>query len=192
MLVLPVSVYAQSDKQGQGESQQQGGNQGSEINSSGPGWSGNQVQNENQVATKNYGEESQLMVATKHMEQLMDMEGLGEELDQKVKEAAQEQMQAQNQIQSQLNKLESKSKFMKKLFGPDFKAIANLKTQIEQNKLRIQLLTEIKNEVANETEEAQLQEAVSALTDQNTKFMEFVQAEEQVGSMFGWLVKLFN
>jgi hypothetical protein len=152
---------------------------------------GNQVQNQNQTQTQNQGEETQLQVATQHMEQLMHMEGVREEVGNQVRVIAQEQVQTQSQIQTQLNKIESRSGLMKRLFGPDYGAIKNLKQQMEQNQLRIQQLTQPQNQVANQTEETQLQEATQALVEQNTALEEKIQAEEQVGSIFGWLIKLF-
>lgn len=145
----------------------------------------------NQVQTQNQGEETQLMVATQQMQQLMEMEGLTEEVGTKVRTLAQEQVQAQTQIQTQLNKLESKSNFMKKLFGPDFGAIKNLNQQVEQNRLRIQELQQLQNQVTNQADKTQLQEAVQTLLNLNTSLQEQVRAEEKVGSLFGWLVKLF-
>ncbi|HLD92436.1 MAG TPA: hypothetical protein VI795_03520 [Patescibacteria group bacterium] len=153
--------------------------------------SGNQVQNQNQVTTQNQGEETQLQVATQQMQQLMDMEGFNQDLVNQIRTIAQEQVQAQTQIQAELNKLESKSGFMKKLFGTDYGAINNLKQQLEQNRLRIKLLTELQNQVTNQADETQLQEAVLALTEQNTSLEEQIEAEESIGSLLGWLVKLF-
>ena len=153
--------------------------------------SGNQVQNQNQVTTQNQGEETQLQVATQQMQQLMDMEGFNQDLVNQIRTIAQEQVQAQTQIQAELNKLESKSGFMKKLFGTDYGAINNLRQQLEQNRLRIQLLTELRNQVTNQADETQLQEAVLALTEQNTSLEEQIEAEESIGSLLGWLVKLF-
>ena len=153
---------------------------------------GNQVQNQNQVQTQNQGEDQQLMEATQQMQQLMDMEGLDEEVGDRVRNIAQQQVQAQSQIQTQVDKLESKSGFMKSLFGPDYGAIKNLRQQMEENQLRIQQLIQLQNEVVNQAEESQLQEAVQALIDQNTALQDKIQAEEKVGGIFGWLIRLFQ
>ncbi|MBU0619191.1 hypothetical protein KKD62_03065 [Patescibacteria group bacterium] len=154
--------------------------------------SGNQVQNQNQLQTKNQGDETQLQIASQHMEQLMAMEEWGGEVGVQVKTLAQEQVQAQSQIQQQLNRLEVKTGFMKKLFGPDYKAIKNLKQQMEQNQNRIQQLQQLQTQLQNQAEETQLQLATQALVNQNMALQEQVQAEEQVGSVFGWLMRLFN
>lgn len=152
---------------------------------------GNQVKNQNKVTTQNQGEETQLQVATSEMEQLMDMDMSNKKLETQVQTIAKEQTQAQTEIQSQLNKLESKSGIAKKLFGPDYGSIKNLRQQMEQNRLRIQLLTELQNQVTNQADGSQIQEAVQALTEQNTSLEEQIEAEESIGSLFGWLIKLF-
>lgn len=186
LVFIPSLVSAQG-------TQQQNKIQDPTTHASGsPSPTGNQVQNQNQVKTQNQGEETQLQVATQEMEQLMNnMEGTNQNLGNQVKTIAQEQVQAQSQIQTELNKLESKSNFMKKLFGTDYGAIKNLKLQMEQNRLRIQLLTELQNQVTNQADETQLEEAIQALTEQNTSLEEQIQTEENTGSLFGWFIKLF-
>lgn len=153
---------------------------------------GNQVQNKNQVQTKNQGEETQLQIATQQMEQLMVMEGLGEEVQEQIRELAQEQTQAQGMTKTELDKVQSRSQFAKKLFGPDYKALDNLRKITAQNKLRIQRLEKLQNQVANQADEAQLQEAVQALIEQNTGLEQDVEEEEAVKSLFGWLARWLN
>jgi hypothetical protein len=186
LVFIPSLVSAQG-------TQQQNKIQDPTTHASGsPSLTGNQVQNQNQVKTQNQGEETQLQVATQEMEQLMDnMGGTNQNLGNQVKTIAQEQVRAQSQIQTELNKLESKPNFMKKLFGTDYGAIKNLKLQMEQNRLRIQLLAELQNQVTNQADETQLEEAIQALTEQNTSLEEQIQTEENTGSLFGWLIKLF-
>lgn len=181
-LTTPGIVIAQGS-QGNG---QNGGQNASTESSAGP------QTNQNQIQVQNQGEETQLRTSTQYMQQLMNMEGLEEEVGNKVRTLAQEQIKAESQIQTQVNKLESKSGFMKKLFGPDYRAIKNLNGLIEQNRLRIETLTQLANQVQNEAEETQLQEAIQALTQQNTALQEQVQEEEKVSSLFGWLIKLFS
>lgn len=160
--------------------------------SSSPSAAGNQVKNSNQVSTQNMGESSQLQVATSEMEQLMNEVGAGTGIGAQVRTIAQEQVQAQTQIQDQMTKMETKSKFAKGLFGPDYKAIENLKAHIERNLVRIQTLTELKNEISNQADETALETAIQALVNQNTALEERIGAEEGTGSLFGWLVKLFS
>ncbi|MFH1566230.1 MAG: hypothetical protein ABIB98_03485 [bacterium] len=191
LLILPTVVLAQQKQQGQTETQ---GNVQDIIIADEETVvvpKGNQVQNQNQVKTQNQGEETQLQVATQHMEQLMDMGGLSKEVGNKVKTIAQEQVKTQTQIQIQLNKLESKSGLTKKLFGPDYGAIKNLKQQREQNQLRIQQLVQLQTQVVNQADQTQLEEAIQSLVEQNTVLQDQIEAEEQVGSLFGWLIRFF-
>lgn len=148
--------------------------------------------NLNQVQVQNKGEETQLRTTAQYMQELMNMENLGEEVGNQIKTLAQNQLQAQSQIQSQLDKLGTKSKLMKSLFGPDYKAIENLKQQMEQNRLRIQQLTQLANQVQNQSEKTMLQEATQSLIQQNTQLQEQIEKDESAFSLFGWLVKLFN
>lgn len=184
-----------------------------------PSPTGNQIKNQNQVKTQNQGEEQQIQTQTQEQENLEEGQGEGLQnrnqnavqnmsivaqkvqellrirttggIGDQVRQIAREQNQAQTQIQDNLNKLENRSGFLKRLFGPEYKAIKNLNQQMEQNKLRIQQLQPLQNQVTNQADETQLSEAIQALVEQNTSLEKQVQAEEQVGSVFGWLIRLF-
>ncbi len=153
---------------------------------------GNLIQNQNQTATQNMGEENQLMVATQQMQMLMDMQGLDEGLGEQIRTIAREQVTSQTQTQQQLNKLDDRSAFMKKLFGADQNVVEALKGQVEENKLRIQKLEKLQIQIQNEEELTQLQNAVAALVSQNTALENRITAEENTGSLLGWLVRFFN
>lgn len=133
-----------------------------------------------------------MSIVAKKVEELLinkaDQGGIG----QQVKVIAQQQKQAQNEIKGQLDKLESRWGWMKKLFGADQKTIKNINRQLEQNRLRIQQLQQLQTQLSNQTDQSQIQELVQALTEQNTALVEQIQVEEQVGSLFGWLIKLFR
>ncbi|MFH1280885.1 MAG: hypothetical protein ABII08_04730 [Candidatus Beckwithbacteria bacterium] len=180
----------------------------------------NQVQNQNQVKTQNQGEDQQLQVTTQeqeslqggqpksvsprsetareHMsvvaqtvEELLTTQGAKGGIGQQVSEVAREQQQAQQEIEGELDKLGARQGWARKLFGPDYKAIKNLNQQIERNRLRIRQLEQLQTQVANVADQTQIQEAAQALVEQNTALEEQIQAEEQTGSLFGWLFKLF-
>jgi len=185
-----------------------------------PSPTGNQVQNQNQVKTQNQGEDSQLQVETQEQEnpedgsesdsqnrnqnvvqnmsevatqvqqllQLRTTGGIGEQ----VRTIAQAQNQAQTQIQEQINKLDSKSKLAKLLTGTDYGAVKNLKTQLEQNQLRIQQLTQLQNQLTNQADKTAVQETIQALIQENTSLQDRISVEEQTRGLFGWLFKLFS
>lgn len=152
---------------------------------------GNQIQNQNQYAVQNQGEETQLMNSYQQMQQLMDMDGLGEETRSRLGTFAQAHLQAQSQIQQEINKLNSRSRALRLFAGTDFAAVKNLKTQLEQNRLRIQQIENLQNQLANEGELTMLQETIQALNQESTALQERITAEEQQKSLFGWLFRLF-
>jgi len=218
VLVLPSFVLAQGSQQGQGTQQRVQDpttHEGTAVVSP----QGNQVQN--QVQTQNTGVDSQLQINTQESlqsdEESAGSQGQGKSgtarqnmsvvaekveillngetsqggIGSQIKGIAQQQKQAQGEISGQLNKLESRQGLMKKLLGADYKAIKNLNRQMEQNQLRIQQLQQLQTQVTNQAEEAQIQELMQALTDQNTALTDQIQTEEQIGSLFGWMMKFF-
>lgn len=184
-----------------------------------PSTTGNQVKNQNQVKTQNEGENSQLQVETQEQEdfkegsesgsqnrnqnavqnmsevaaqvqwllQIRTTGGIGEQ----VRQVARAQNQAQTQIQEQINKLDSKGKLARIITGTDYGAIKKLEQHLEQNQLRIRQLEQLQNQLTNQEDITAVREAIQALTQENTSLRELINAEEQTGSLFGWLFKLF-
>jgi len=132
-----------------------------------------------------------MSVVAQTVEELLTTQGAKGGIGQQVSEVAKEQQQTQQEIEGELNKLEARQGWVKKLFGPDYKAIKNLNQQVEKNRLRIRQLGQLQTQVANQADQTQIQEAVQALVEQNTALQEQTQAEEQVRSLFGWLFKMF-
>ena len=151
----------------------------------------NQVQNQNQYAVQNQGVETQLMSANQQMQKLMDMDGLGEDVRFRLGTLAQAHLQTQSQIQQEVNKLNSRSRATRLFAGTDLGAVKNMKAQLEQNRVRVQQLNELKNQLANEGELTMLQETIQAMNLENTSLQERITAEEQQKSLFGWLFRLF-
>jgi len=217
-LVLPSFVLARDSKQQGQDSQQEVQDIVIDEGSAEISGQGNEVQN--QVKTQNAGEDSQLQVSTEEsfqaseeavssqgrsdtarqnmsvvaekVEELLSDETRQGGIGQQVKDIANQQKLAQTEIRGQMDKLNSRQGFIKKLFGADKKAIKNLGQQIEQNQLRIQQLQELQTQVTNQADETQIQELTQALVEQNTALADQVQAEEQVGSVLGWLISLFT
>jgi len=115
-------------------------------------------------------------------------EGIGKQ----VNIVAKQQQKAQQQLKSALNDIEGKKGLSKKLFGPNYSALKETKRLMQQNQVRIQQLIELKNQVQTQGEQSQLQEMIQSMIVQNTTLQDQVQAEENVKSLFGWLVRRFN
>ncbi|MFC1722096.1 hypothetical protein ACFL0C_00435 [Patescibacteria group bacterium] len=116
------------------------------------------------------------------------IDGIGKQ----VSDLAKQQQGAQNQIGKALDEIEGKKGLVKKLFGPDYGALKDMKQLMQQNQVRIQQLQQLQNQTQNQGEDTQLQEFIQAMVNQNTALQSQVQAEENVKSAFGWLIKFFN
>jgi len=189
-------------------------NSGQQVKVS-PSPTGSQVRNQNEVNTQNQGEDSQLQVNTQEEENLGEglqtrsqtaienMSKVAEQVQlllqtrisggigEQVRVIAQEQNQAQTQIRNQVNKLNSKSKLARFLTGSDYGAIKNLMQQLEQNRLRIQQLEQLQNQLSNQGDITMVQETIQALIQENTSLQELITAEEKTFGLFGWLFKFF-
>ncbi len=117
----------------------------------------------------------------------MTNSGIGEQ----VRQIAQEQKEAQQQIQTYLEKVEARNGVLKSIIGPDFAALKNMQKVMEQNQLRIQELTQLKNQLNNQGDIEKIQEAIQAMVDQNTALQNRINLEEKSGSLFGWFFKFF-
>lgn len=211
-LLIATPASAKSDSSAQGTSSQQ-----YKITVS-PSPLGDEVKNQNEVQTKNQGEEQQIHVenqeeegldggttsassrsqaAYEHMsavalkvQELLQLKTVGG-LGEQIREVARLQSQSQDRIQEELGKLTSKNSALKLFTGPDYQSLKNLKQQIEQNRLRIRELEQLSTELTNKGELTTIQEAIQTLTKQNTALEEMVAVEEQTKSLLGWLFKLF-
>lgn len=170
----------------------------------------NQVKNQNEVQTQNQGEDSQLSVKTQESEQLsqnvnesiekvsdqvrelIDTVGAKGGIGQEVKEIAQSQDKLQQEIKETVGKLNSRSALAKFFMGSDKNMVQTMTQQMEQNRLMIQQLEELKLQTKNTGDLQQLQETIDLMTYQNTSLQEKINNESQVKGMFGWLVSLLN
>lgn len=171
---------------------------------------GNQVKNKNEVQTKNQGEEKQLEVKTQESEELnktvddnfskvsdqvhelINTVGAKGGIGQQVKDIAQSQTKLQDEIKSSFNQLNSRSSVAKLFLGSDKKTIKTMTQQMEQNRLMIQQLEELKLKTKNSADLTQLQETIDLMTYQNTSLQDVVNKETKINGMFGWLLNLFN
>lgn len=218
LVVLPV--FAAKNNEAGAQTGQQIQQQNQQRLKASPSPTGNQVQNRNETQTQNQGEDSQLQINTQEQESLGDGQGEGLQnrnqnavqnmsevakrvqqllqirieggIGQQVRQIAQEQNQAQAQIQEQLKKLSSKGKLARLLTGTDYKAVKNLKAQLEQNQQRIRQLAQLQNQLSNQGDMVLVQETIQALVQENTALQERIAAEEQAKSLFGWLFKLLT
>lgn len=205
LLVSSPIFAAQNQTGGQGtttQTQQQ-------LNVS-PSPTGSQVKNQNEIKTQNQGEEQQLNIQTEESEQLnqevdnnlnkvsdqvqelLDTVGAKGGIGQQVKEIAQNQVKMQDQIKSNFDQLNSRGTVAKFFIGSDKKLIKTMEQKMEQNRLMIQQLEQLKLQTKNSADLKQLQETITLMTNQNTALQNKVNTENKINGIFGWLINLFN
>lgn len=211
VFVFSPAVLAKSDTPGSGV--------GTPVKAMISPTSGTGVQNQNQVKTQNAGEESQLMINTaeqeeagdsmistgmrsemaqekmsevaKGVEEILESRTFKEGIGDQVRQIAQAQKQSHEKIQEHIQKVDGRSDLMKAMIGPDYKSLKNIENLVEENQLRIEALTELKNQLVNSGDIALVQEMITALSEENVSLQDKINAENRVGSVFGWLFRLF-
>ena len=117
----------------------------------------------------------------------IENQGIGEQ----VREIAKVQNQAQERIDSQLQKIEKRTGLMKRIIGPDFKAIKSMEQLMVENQERINELGSLSSQLDDE-ESLEIEEMISSLEEQNLSLEERIAQETQSTGLLGWLFKLFN
>lgn len=132
---------------------------------------------------------SQVANAVQAMLQVADREG---GIGQQVKVIAQNQNQNQVKLEQNIEKIQDRGGFAKFFIGPNYGEIKNAQKILEQNRLQIQQLNQIKNQLSNEGDQQQLAEQIKTLERVNRE-IETLLADAQEGfSLFGWLNKLIS
>ena len=174
---------------------------------------GVQVQNQNQVQNKgeetkvqnkeqesaqenkNNGSEmanerrSEVANAVQKMLQVADRSGgIGEQ----VRVIAQNQEENQEELEVSLEKIQKRGGFVKFLIGPKYGEINNARKMLEQNKLEIQELNELKDQLTNQAEQDALAEQIEVLEEVNLEIENSLNTGQKGASMFGWMFKLFS
>jgi hypothetical protein len=170
---------------------------------------GEQTKNQNEIQTKNQGEDQQLSVKNQESEQLNQVvdESLVKVSDQvqklvetvgaksgigtEVKEIAQGQTKIQDQIKTDIDQLNSRGTLSKFFIGSDKKLIKSMEKKMEQNRLMIQQLEELKVQTKNSGDIQQFQETIDLMTYQDTSLQNKIDKENKSNGMFGWLINLF-
>jgi hypothetical protein len=117
----------------------------------------------------------------------IENQGIGEQ----VREIAKAQNQAQERIESQLQKIEKRTGLMKRVIGPDFKAIKNMEKLMVENQERINELESLSSQFDDE-ENLEIEEMIASLEQQNLSLKEKISQETESTGLLGWLFKLFS
>ncbi|MDD5552082.1 MAG: hypothetical protein PHI88_02930 [Candidatus Pacebacteria bacterium] len=192
LAVFLVGNFTMAQEQNQQQSQIQ-----TQASTNTPTGSQNQVQTEetNRERTSNQGEEYKLRVTNTIQNLTQTAEKIEEnnpEIGENVKEMIQEQTRSVESVSEALNRIQNRNLILRFLIGPDYNEIKKIKGEIEKNRLRIQELNQVMNQLQNEGQEKEIQEQIQLLEQENTNLKELIEETEGRFSLFGWLVRFFQ
>lgn len=164
----------------------------------------------NQVATQNQGEDQNIQVKTQEetslnktlnqsldevstkVQQLADTIKSSPKINQELTEITDKEKSLTSDIKSTLNRIQTQSSVSRFLFGSDKNMIKSMEQQVEQNRLLIQQLEQLKSQIKNSSQLTQLQETLDLMIYQNTSLEEKISQESKLNGIFGWFINLIN
>ncbi|OHA97942.1 MAG: hypothetical protein A3E02_00875 [Candidatus Zambryskibacteria bacterium RIFCSPHIGHO2_12_FULL_38_34] len=117
-----------------------------------------------------------------------DKSGIGEQ----VREVAKEQNDSKERVAKAVEEVQKRSKINIFIFGPDFKNIGKIRSEIVQTENRIEKLNKLLTGTSTTTISASTTLEVENLRIEQEKLNNFVIENENVFSLLGWFVKLFS
>lgn len=110
----------------------------------------------------------------------------------KVREIARNQVEAQEKISNKLAEMEKRKIWVKKMLGYNKEAVSSIQEEIAANRARAEELLKLQEESTDQEEIAEIETAITALTEQNAYLQESVRAEMQNQGVFGWFRGFFK
>lgn len=149
-------------------------------------------------ANQNQGQDRILRINEKSSEvsqyahELLEMPDRNGGIGEQIREVARNQNQSQEKVMEKVQKMESKGKLYKFIFGPHSESLAALKEEMKQNEERTQTLKDLKLQLLNNVDQVTVQSLIDAIMVQDVDLMQQVMDEESAFSLFGALKALFN
>ncbi len=112
-----------------------------------------------------------------------------EVLGQKLENSAKVYLLSEDKVNQALDTADTRTGIAKFFIGPNYEALGTVKTQLEQNQIKIQEINQIHAQLQNEADQTELKVAIQTLEEQNTALQDQLDGEEEVFSLFGWLMR---
>jgi hypothetical protein len=140
----------------------------------------------------NQAVDDSLTKVSDQVHELIETVGAKGGIGQEVKEIAQNQTKLQEEIVSDVAKLNSRGTLTKFFIGSDKKLIQTMEQKMEQNRLMIQQLEQLKLQTQNTLDLQQIQETIELMTYQNISLQNKIDKENKSNGIFGWLISFFD
>ncbi len=104
-----------------------------------------------------------------------------------IRNRVQAQLETHQAVEGNIAQLQERNKFTRFFVGPDYGLIKESEQLLEQNRVRIQELTQIKNQLRNDADKNQLQEQIRIMEQEQTRLENQLQDDAEGFSLFGWM-----
>lgn len=98
-------------------------------------------------------------------------------------------IETHRELQENALRLEERNRFTRFLIGPDQDAIRKSEALLEQNRLRIQEMDQVRDRLQDEADRGQFQEQLRILEEEQTRLEERIRSASEGFSLFGWLFR---
>lgn len=108
-----------------------------------------------------------------------------------VREIAKAQHETDEEVADAIDKVKNRGKFVTFLVGTDYKNIGKIRSETAKTEQQITKLQTLVDEATTPEAKETLTEQIKTIQAEQKKLDDFVKANEQTFSLFGWFVKLF-
>ena len=177
------------------------------------------VQNKNSNQVKNQGEDFQIQNQAQEQEQemvqqnnsnntnpseqrrsrvanavqeMINVAERNEGIGSQIRVIAQNQNQNQEKIEESLQKVQGRNTFAKIFIGPNYGEINNARKTIEESKIQIENLEEMKSNIIDEEDLQIIEEQIENLKQYYSQTEELLKTSERGFSLFGWLNRMLS
>lgn len=104
-----------------------------------------------------------------------------------IRNRVQAQLETHQMVEKNVTQLQEQNRFTRFFFGPDYGLVKDSTQLLEQNRLRIQELTQIRNRLQSNVDKTQLQEQIRVMEQEQTRLENQLQNNSGGFSLFGWM-----
>lgn len=162
----------------------------------------NQEQNQEQFQTGTQGQnqkeqgqsnaEQHRSTVANFVQGLLEVADRDEGIGQQVRLIAQQQNQSASTTIRAMETVQTRSRIKTFLIGTDYKNLGVLRGEVVQTRNRLEQLNRIMENVQNEGDKTELQNQIQTLEQEQMRIENFIKAQENKFSLFGWLVRFLT
>jgi uncharacterized protein with beta-barrel porin domain len=147
----------------------------------------------NDEDNKDVAEEHRSSVAS-FVQNLLDLsdKSTSTTIGEQVREVAREQDDSEENVSKAIDAIKKRNKITTFFFGTDYKNVGQLRSEIAKTGNRIEKLSRLLEVIPTSTPSTSTIAEIANLKLEQIKLNTFITQNENVFSLFGWFVKLFN